>query len=93
MVMKLDGYTAPGWVEFWEVPSQSSAGTAYIVARRVLGQFGCSCPQWKFKHKPCKHIDIVKDFIINPDKYKPHTQVTTPEKVKKLLGVFEAIEL
>jgi hypothetical protein len=44
------------WIERWEV--QGNTGT-YVVARKVDGSYGCSCPRWKFHKAPkqdCKHI-------------------------------------
>lgn len=47
------------WVEKWQIISQSS-GNLYIVSRDEHGQFGCSCPHWKFRRQQCKHIQKIK---------------------------------
>jgi hypothetical protein len=47
------------WVRKWEVESESSE-KIYVVAQNDMGEYGCSCPAWKFQrgenNKPCKHI-------------------------------------
>jgi hypothetical protein len=37
--------------------------TEYTVAQDASGQFGCSCPRWKFKREQCKHIDRLKTWL------------------------------
>ena len=46
------------WIKRWQVPSYSS-NYVYIVAIDHNGNYGCSCPVWKFKRKQCKHINEV----------------------------------
>lgn len=43
------------WVQSFEVPSTSGDGT-YVVSLDKTGSWGCSCPHWKFRRAPCKHI-------------------------------------
>jgi hypothetical protein len=94
MVIKLSSHTSPGWVNFWEVPSHSKPSQAYIVAQRPNGTFGCNCPRWKFhQDTECKHIQDVKRWMIVPDLFKKHAQITSPEKLSKILNAFSAIEL
>lgn len=47
------------WVRKWTVPSNSNPNKTYIVAQDNKGQFGCSCPAWKFHRKQCKHIQRI----------------------------------
>jgi hypothetical protein len=52
------------WVDRWSVQSESDPTKFYTVARSEEGDFGCSCPQWKFRHIICKHIEGVSAQII-----------------------------
>jgi len=57
------------WVERWFVPKSKGDGH-WTVARHRDGQFGCSCPVWKFSkekdyagnkiRKECHHIRQIK---------------------------------
>ena len=55
MVVKTDR-----WVKRWEVPKSSGDGY-WIVAIDKDGNYGCSCPVWKFKRQECHHIKLVKN--------------------------------
>lgn len=46
------------WVRKWEV--QGSKGTTWTVSQDNEGNFGCSCPVWKFRRHECKHIQEIK---------------------------------
>jgi len=39
----------------WLIESHTKPGKFYIVAEGPSG-FSCSCPQWKFRRRTCKHI-------------------------------------
>jgi len=47
------------WVKRWEVPKSSGDGN-WIVAIDKDGNYGCSCPVWKFKRQECHHIKLIK---------------------------------
>jgi len=47
------------WVKRWQVPSESDPDKTYTVAVDANGNYGCSCPVWKFRRLQCKHIDFV----------------------------------
>ena len=47
------------WIAKWSVPG-SKPGVNWTVAVDNKGEFGCSCPVWKFKRKECKHIIRIK---------------------------------
>ena len=47
------------WKDKWVARSESS-NADYTIARSENGEFGCSCPQWKFRRGECKHIRQVK---------------------------------
>jgi hypothetical protein len=51
------------WVKRWEI--EGSNGHVWIVAQDKDGNYGCSCPIWKFKRQECHHIIQVKN---NPEK-------------------------
>lgn len=47
------------WVKKWNVPGSNN--NTWVVSQDADGNYGCSCPDWKFRrHKECKHIDLVK---------------------------------
>lgn len=54
------------WVRRWDVPSASDADTTYVVAIDAEGNYGCSCPRWKFRRLECHHIAEVKAGIHAP---------------------------
>lgn len=43
------------WIKKWDVPSSDGKRT-YVVAIKENGEYGCSCPAWKFHRRNCKHI-------------------------------------
>ncbi|MBV6343626.1 SWIM zinc finger family protein [Candidatus Magnetobacterium casensis] len=47
------------WVNRWPVPRSDGKGN-WIVAVDKDGNWGCSCPVWKFGRKECKHIGAIK---------------------------------
>jgi len=47
------------WVKRWEI--EGSNGHIWIVALDKDGNYGCSCPIWKFKRRECHHILQVKN--------------------------------
>lgn len=58
------------WVKRWQVPKSSGDGH-WVVAIDRDGNYGCSCPVWKFKRQECHHIKLVKQGdgnIIEPAK-------------------------
>jgi hypothetical protein len=47
------------WMKKWEV--RGSSGKKYIVSHDPSEDiYGCSCPQWIFHRKECKHIELIK---------------------------------
>lgn len=48
------------WIKKWNVQSHSGNGE-YIVSLDEEGNYGCSCPVWKFRRIECKHILEIKD--------------------------------
>jgi hypothetical protein len=50
------------WIEKWNVPSSSSNRT-YVVSVADNGEWGCSCPSWKFHRRICKHIQHITESL------------------------------
>lgn len=50
---------ADKWVKRWNVPG--SNGNVWRVAIDKDGNYGCSCPRWKFHREECHHILQVKN--------------------------------
>jgi len=49
-----------GVVNQWEIPSSSDKTKVYTVIKKADGTFDCTCPQFKFRKKTCKHITECK---------------------------------
>ncbi len=49
----------------YSVP-RSSGDKTWTVSQTAQGEWQCSCPVWRFKRLPCKHIAGVRD---DPDSY------------------------
>lgn len=64
----------PKWVKKWRV--EGSNGNIYTVALSETGEYGCSCPAWKFRRIHCKHIQYI-------EKHQPEAGWIEPIKVKK----------
>ena len=47
------------WLRKWNVESHSS-NRIYVVSESESGEWGCSCPVWKFRRLECKHIAEIK---------------------------------
>lgn len=47
------------WVRRWEV--EGNSGHTWVVAVDRDGNYGCSCPVWKFQRKECHHIAQIKN--------------------------------
>ena len=47
------------WIKRFKVQSSSGNGD-YIVAIDKEGNYGCSCPVWKFRRQECHHIKQIK---------------------------------
>lgn len=44
-----------------EVESFSTPGKKYVVTQKEDGTWQCSCPQWIYRRKICKHIKAVQN--------------------------------
>ena len=47
------------WIKRFKVQSSSGNGD-YIVGIDKEGNYGCSCPVWKFRRQECHHIKQIK---------------------------------
>jgi hypothetical protein len=52
----------PQYIKQWQVQSHSDPSTYYTVSLAQDGHWECSCPQWIFRRKECKHIQEAKRF-------------------------------
>lgn len=62
------------WKIRWKVPSESDPDKTYTVAQDAEGEYGCSCPVWKFRRQECKHIQAVKDGEYSPTDEAPKAE-------------------
>ncbi|OYT67023.1 MAG: hypothetical protein B6U65_04215, partial [Candidatus Wolframiiraptor sp. EX4484-121] len=46
------------------VPSESVPGKSYTVMRDDRGRFSCTCPDYRFRRRECKHIKLVKKLLL-----------------------------
>ena len=67
------------WVQKWAVPS-SSSDKEYVVAVDKDGNYGCSCPVWKFRRQECHHIQAVKGGDGEAVKEKPQYILAVVDK-------------
>lgn len=44
------------YIAQWDVESHTTPGKHYTVSLKHDHTWQCSCPQWKFRRKECKHI-------------------------------------
>ena len=89
------------WVKRWKV--NGSNGNVWIVAQDQEGNYGCSCPVWKFRRQECHHIKQVKMGLgveaqkIEKPKYvlakvlKPTYKKETNELLIPLVGIPDAM--
>ena len=47
----------------WQVRSHSDPSKHYVVSLRKDGVLECSCPQWIYRRKECKHIQEVRGVV------------------------------
>jgi len=67
------------WIEKWEV--DGSNGKTWTVALSDTGEWGCSCPVWKFRRVECHHIQQIKD------EYNRYDDVDYTDLEKNLLTI------
>ena len=79
------------WIRKWSVPRSTGEGF-WTVSEASNGEWGCSCPAWKFKREQCHHIEQVRAGIGVPIGSAPRTiilanvqQVTLKGKDKALV--------
>lgn len=46
------------WIRKWQI--DGSKGKTWTVSEDADGNYGCSCPVWKFKRIQCHHIEAVR---------------------------------
>lgn len=82
------------WINRWNIPSSTSDGT-WTVAMDRDGNYGCSCPVWKFRREECHHIRQVKgmtDEILGAQLMNRLSDATPKEAFDTLLEAYEKSE-
>lgn len=51
------------YIKQWDVQSFTRANVTYKISMDENGNFACSCPQWVYHHKECKHIELIKENL------------------------------
>lgn len=75
--------TESRWIRKWE--ARGSKGATWTVSQDNEGNFGCSCPVWKFQRQECKHIQEIKGLL---EYQKTHGLADTgTEKPKYVLAM------
>lgn len=49
------------WIKTWKV--MGSSNNTYNVGLSKDGNYGCSCPAWKFRRQECRHIRDIKRMV------------------------------
>ena len=75
----------PIWVEKWYVIG--STGNEYTVSKSDHGEFGCSCPAWKFNRKHCKHIAQIQQRLVSSTPARATRATTTAIRNRKSYAV------
>lgn len=57
------------YLKQWQIESESKPGKYYTVSLDDNGNYSCSCPQWIYRHKECKHIRTAQSLITIADNY------------------------
>lgn len=73
------------WVEYYSCPSGSNPDLTYVVAKDRAGEWGCSCPRWKFHRENCKHIQRVNAALAGLAVREVTAQYLSP-KTREMLG-------
>lgn len=76
------------WKQKWEVPRSQGEGV-WVVSQAEDGNWGCSCPRWKFKREHCHHIVAVQQ---NADAYAKDRPTPLPEIVPGNVEECEVVE-
>lgn len=77
------------WVRTTAIQSDSKPGLYYQVGITDKGQYGCSCPHWKFRRAECKHIRQVKlmdGLAVDKLVTTPEGMVVTPGQLDRQLN-------
>lgn len=84
------------YVEVYGIESESRPGLIYTVARTAEDKWSCGCPRWtrNASRPECKHIAFIKKVRVRSNTQIDLTPVSPmPEKVRKQLSTFAAIEV
>ena len=53
------------WGQRWSI--EGTRGNIDTVATDENGEYGCSCPAWKFRRQECRHIKEVKIQLLEAE--------------------------
>ena len=67
------------YIRKWEVPSFTNPDKIYIVSLTKNGEYQCSCPQWIFRRKECKHIKMIKEREIDNPRFSERLDSPLPQ--------------
>ena len=67
------------WIKKWTVAGSTCD---WIVSLAESGEYGCSCPLWKFRREQCHHIQYIRD---HPD-LAANAPAILPEYVLTVCG-------
>lgn len=80
------------WVgQRWYI--EGTRGDVYTVAIDENGEYGCSCPAWKFRRQECRHIKEVKIQLLQAENdqlkncVNPARQRTNKQSINKDFGL------
>jgi len=62
-VRRMPTLEAKVYANKWNVRSHSDPSKSYMVSLTDDGQYECSCPQWIYRRKECKHIQQIKGSL------------------------------
>lgn len=72
------------WGQRWSI--EGTRGDVYTVAIDGNGEYGCSCPAWKFRRQECRHIKEVKIQLLQAenDQLKSQNCVIPPARQRTI---------
>lgn len=67
------------WVgQRWYI--EGTRGDTYTIAIDENGEYGCSCPAWKFRRQECRHIKEIKIQLLQAENDQLKNCVTSPAR-------------
>jgi hypothetical protein len=79
------------WIKRWEIQSHSDPDKTYTVALAEDGSYGCSCPQWKFRRRQCRHIAEVQCNV--PETVERYRSISRSTSASRFIAECDAADL